>query len=171
MTIESTPPSLASDGNFRLTFVPSGGNNLSAAILVGGTAVDLTYSLTPTGFDRKFTENVVDDPRLTMKQILHRPGMIDEGITVQYVYTDKSSTDKAYTALAGTNQKGGVAGFLTARYGVPDSTAWTAAQLADSISFVSGAAFPDAPVANGVFTITQVLYLTAPTVLSATIVT
>lgn len=168
MTAETTPPSQASDGFFRLTFVPSGSNNLSAAVL--NAATDLTYSLTPAGFDRKMTENVVDDPRLTLKQILHRPGTLDEAITVQYVYTDKSSADKAYTALAGTNQAGGVAGFLTARYSLANATAWTAAQLADSISILTGRALPDAPTANGLWTITQMLYITAPTVFSAAIV-
>lgn len=169
MTAETVPLSQASDGFLRLTFIPTGANNLSAAILNGGTAVDLTYSLTPTGFNRKFTENDVTDARLTLKQILHRPGTIDESITLQYVYTDKSSADKAYTALAGGGA-GGVTGLLTARYSLANATAYAASQIVDSITFITGRAVPDAPSTNGLWTITQNVYLTAPTVLNATTV-
>lgn len=168
MATEATPPSQASDGFMRVGFVPSG-NNLSVAILAGGTEVDFTYGFTPGGFDRKFTENVVDDPRLTLPQILHRAGTFDEQITMQYVYTDKSATDKIYTAIGGSGA-GGVTGLLTVRYSLANSTVWTIGQKVDSISFISGRALPDAPTANGLFTITQVLYLTAPTVFNALLV-
>lgn len=169
MALEATPASQSSDGFLRLTYVPTGSNGLSAAILIGGTAVDLTYSLTPGGFDRKFTENVVDDPRLTNIQILHRPGTFDEQITAQYVYTTKGAADKAYTAIGGSGA-GGVTGSITARYGIANATAYAAGQLVDLITFISGRALPDAPTANGLFTFTQVLYLTAPTVFNATTV-
>lgn len=168
MALEATPPSQASDGFLRIGFLPSG-NGLSVAILAGGTEKDLTYSFTPSGWDRKFTENVVDDPRLTNIQILHRPGTFDETITVQYVVTDKSATDVAYTALANSGA-GGVAGSLTVRAGVANSIAWTIAQKVDLITFISGKPLPDAPTANGLFTITQTLYLTAPTVRDAALV-
>lgn len=169
MALEATPPSQASDGFMRIAFLPSGSANLSVAILAGGTEKDLTYSFTPGGFDRKFTENVVDDPRLTNKQILHRPGTFDETITVQYVFTDKSATDIAYTALGGSGA-GGIAGLLTVRYSLANATAWTIGQKVDSITFISGKPLIDAPTANGLFTISQTLYLTAPTVTDALLV-
>jgi hypothetical protein len=169
MALEATPPSTASDGFLRLAFLPSG-NGLSVAILTGGTEKDLTYSFTPSGWDRKFTENVVDDPRLTNIQILHRPGTFDEQITVQYVYTDKSATDIAYTALANSGA-GGSTGTITVRQGsVANSTAWTIGQKVDLITFISGKPLPDAPTANGLQTITQSLYLTAPTVRDAVLI-
>lgn len=163
MTLEATPPSTASDGFLRLGYLPSG-NGLSVAILTGGTEKDLTYSFTPDGWDRKFTENDVPDARLTNIQILHRPGTFDEQIVVKYVYTDKSSTDVAYTALANSGA-GGSTGSITVRQGsVPNATAWTIGQKVDLITFLSGKPLPDAPTANGLQTITQTLYLTAPTV-------
>lgn len=168
MALETTPASQSSDGFLRIGFVPSG-NNLSVALLTGGTEIDLTYSFTPSGFARKFTENDVPDPRLTLIQTLHRPGTFDEQINVQYVYTDKSAADKAYTAIGGSGA-GGVNGFLTVRYALANATAWTIGQKVDSISFISGKALPDAPTANGLFTISQTLYLTAPTVFNALLV-
>jgi hypothetical protein len=160
VTLEVTPPSQQSDGFLRIAFVPSG-NNLSVAILAGGTTKDITYSLTPSGWNRAQTENVIQDGRLTNIQVLNRPGTFTEQITVQYVITDGSTADIAYTAFGGAN--GGVSGFLTARYGIANATAWTIAQKVDSFSFVSGRALRDAPTANGLQTVTQILYLTAPT--------
>lgn len=168
MALETTPPSQSSDGFLRLGFLPSG-NGLSTAILAGGTEKDLTYSFTPSGWARKFTENVVDDPRLTNIQILHRPGTFDEQITVQYVYTNKTATDIAYTALANSGA-GGVSGSITARYSLANSTAWAIGQTVDLITFISGKPLPDPPTANGLWTITQTLYLTAPTVRDALLV-
>lgn len=168
MALELTPPSQASDGFLRIGFVPTG-NNLSVAILTGGTEKDLTYSFTPTGFNRSYTENSVADPRLTNIQVLSAPGTFTESIVVQYVYTDKSASDIAYTALA-NGGLGGVSGLLTVRYGIANSTVWTVGQKVDSISFKSGKPLPDAPTANGLFTITQTLYLNVPTVSNAVLV-
>lgn len=168
MALETTPPSQQSDGFLRIAFVPSG-NNLSVAILTGGTEKDLTYSFTPDGFNRSYTENKVDDPRLTMVQVLSRPGTFQEQIDVKYVVTDGSATDIAYTALA-NGGLGGATGFLSLRYGIANSVVWTIGQKVDSVSFVSGKPRRDPPVANGLFTITQSLYLTAPTASGATLV-
>lgn len=167
MALEATPPSQQSDGFLRIAYVPSG-NNLSVAILNGGTTKDLTYSLTPSGFNRNYTENEVPDPRLTNIQVLSRPGTFTEKVTIQYVITDGSATDIAYTALGGA--AGGATGFLTVRYGIANATIWTVAQKVDSLTFLSGKPLRDAPTANGLFTVTQTLYLTAPTVRDAAIV-
>lgn len=168
MALEATPPSQQSDGFLRIGFVPTG-NNLSVAILTGGTEKDLTYSFTPDGFNRQYTENQVDDPRLTNVQILNRPGTFTEKIDLRYVCTDLSATDIAYTALGGAGL-GQVTGFLSVRYGVANSVAWTIAQKVDSITFISGKPRREAPTANGLFIMAQTLYLTAPTVSAAALV-
>src|SRR4051812_44580883 len=98
MALEATPSSLQSDGYLRIGFVPTG-NNLSVAILTGGTEKDFTYSLTPDGFNRQYTENQVDDPRLTNVQVLNRPGTFTEKIDLRYVVTDLGATDIVYTAI------------------------------------------------------------------------
>jgi hypothetical protein len=169
MALETTPPSQQSDGYLRITFVPTASNNLSVAILAAGTAKDLTYSLTPDGFNRQYTENQVDDPRLTNVQILNRPGTFTEKIDLRYVVTDLSATDVAYTAIGGSGV-GQVTGLLTVRYGIPNATAWTIGQKVDSITFVSGKPRREAPTANGLFIMAQTLYLTAPTVSAASLV-
>jgi len=164
MALEATPPSQQSDGYLRIGYVPSG-NNLSVAILTGGTEKDLTYSFTPSGFTRTFTENTVSDPRLTNVAVLARPGTFTEQIDVQYVVTDASATDIAYTALSEYTT-----GLLTLRYGVANATVWTIGQKVDSISFIAGKKRRDPITANGLFTISQTLYLTAPSVSGAVLV-
>jgi hypothetical protein len=168
MALEATPTSQASDGNLRIGFVPSG-NNLSVAILAGGTEKDFTYSLTPDGFQRNFNENEVEDPRLTNVQILSRPGTFKETIELKYVVTDLSATDIIYTAIGGAGV-GQVTGLLSIRYGVPNTTVWTIGQKVDSVTFISGKPRREAPTANGLFLMSQTLYLTAPTVSGASLV-
>lgn len=164
MALETTPPSQQSDGFLRIGYVPSG-NNLSVAILAGGTEKDLTYSFTPAGFSRKFTEATVSDPRLTNVAILGRPGTFTEQIDVQYVVSGQGAADIAYTALQSYST-----GFLTLRYSIANSVAWTVAQKVDSIAFVAGKQMRDAPTANGLFTVSQTLYLTSPSVPDAVLV-
>lgn len=169
MALEATPPSQASDGFLRIGFVPTASNNLSVAILAGGTEKDLTYSFTADGFNRSYTENSVPDPRLTNRQVLSAPGTFTEQIDVKYVVTDHSAADIAWTALAGGGA-GLVTGLLTLRYGVANATAWTIGQKVDSVTFISGKPRRDPITANGLFTVTQTLYLTAPTVTDAVLI-
>jgi len=163
LALENVPASIAADGNFRITAVPSGSNALSVAILIGVTAVPLTYSFTPGGFNRNITENSVDDPRLTLKQVLSRPGTFTEVYEVQYV----DSTD---TKSAAVNLTEGSAWSLNLRYGVDNAVVPTVAQKADVASIVCGKQRRDAPTANGLQTISQTLYVTAPTVTGGTLV-
>lgn len=159
MAAESVPLSVPFDGNLRITAVASADNPLSAAVLAAGD--DLTYSLKT--FTRTVSEAVVSDPRLTLKQVLQLPGKVTETVEVQYVFGDTSDTAET-TLVEGTSL------FLTCRYSVPNETAWTAAQVADVITVKCGIKRKDAPVENGVQTITQTLYVTAVTKLDAAIV-
>lgn len=155
MAAEAVPLSVAWDDNLRITFVPEGGDALSAAILAGGTAKDLTYSLKT--FNRAITEAVIDDPRLTLKQILQKRGKVTETLEVNYVFGDAS--DVAYAALTE-----GVKGSLVLRYSLPNSTAWDAAQTVDVLTIECGKQRKDAPVENGVQTATQTLFITGVSV-------
>ena len=151
MAAEAVPLSVAWDDNLRITFVPSGADPLSVAVLGGATAKDLTYSLKT--FNRAITEAVINDPRLTLKQILQKRGKITETLEVNYVFGD--AADVAYAALAE-----GTEGFLVLRYSVSNSTAWAAAQTVDVITIECGRQRKDAPVENGVQTVTQTLFIT-----------
>jgi len=156
MALETVPASTQSDGKWRITYVPAASNALSVAILNGATAKPLTYSFTPDGFNYQITQATVTDPRLTLVQDLSRPGKITETLEVKYVRSaDANSADAILTE--------GVTGLLNVRRGIDNATTATVGQKADVITFVAGAKRADAPTENGVDTISQTLYITAPT--------
>lgn len=152
MPLEATPLSVAADGNLLVAFVPSG-NSLSKAVLDAATTKKITYSLTPSGFNRSTTQDTISDERLTLSQLLEQAGRIKETLEVEYVFGDAG--DVAKVALAE-----GVTGFIVARYAIPNATDWTVGQKVDSIPIKCGVQAKGAPTANGVFTITQKLFVT-----------
>jgi hypothetical protein len=156
MAAEIVPNSVAADGNLRITFVPALANPKSVAILNGGTAKDITYSLTPAGFTRTITENSIEDGRLTLKQVLTRAGTTTQSVEVQYVWGDAGDVAKVTLTE-------GVAGFLVLRYAVPNATAWTVGQKVDVIPITAGRQRKDAPTANGLLTVTQGIYVSGTT--------
>jgi hypothetical protein len=151
MALEATPASVATDGNLRITFVDDASNPLSVAALASGD--DITYSLTPSGFTHGITENNIDDPRLTLKQIFNRPGTSTETLALQYIWGD--ADDVAYSVLTE-----GTKGFLVVRYATPNATAYATGQKVDVLTVLAGKQRRDAPTANGLFTISQNLYIT-----------
>lgn len=153
MALEATPLSVGTDGNLLVAFVPSGSNPLSVAILNGASTKAITYSLTPSGFNRATTQDTINDERLTLAQLLEQAGRVKETLEVEYVFGDTG--DIAKVALVKD-----VAGFIVARYAVPNATAWTVAQKVDVIPIKCGIQAKSAPTANGVFTIKQKLFVT-----------
>lgn len=155
MALEAIPGSVSTPGNLRIAFVPSG-NPLSVTVLTADTTKDLTYSLTPDGFNRTIGQDTIDDPRLTLLQKLSKPGGVTETLEITWVYG--TDDDVARVALAPNTT-----GFIIARYAVPNETAWTAAQVVDKLTIQAGQPRKNAPADNGVFTATQTIFLTAPT--------
>lgn len=154
MAQETVPLSVAFDDNLRIALVPDGSDAKSVAILIGGTTKDLTYSL--KSFAHNISQAEIPDPRLTLKQNLSKPGKVTETLEVQYVFGD--ADDVAQVALAE-----GTKGSIVARYSVPNATAWTVAQKVDILTIECGKQRKDAPVENGVQTITQTIYITGVT--------
>lgn len=148
MALEAVPGSVNWDDNLRITWTALGEDPKSAADLTAG--VDLTYSL--KAFTRTINEARIEDPRLTLKQILEKPGKVTEQIEIQGVFgaVDDVISD---TLVQGTK------GHLTVRYSVPNATAWTAAQVVDVLTVECGKQRKDSPVENGVQTFTQTLFV------------
>lgn len=154
MANEATPLSVASDGNFIVWFVPTG-NPLSVANLIAVTTKPITYSLTPGGFNRATTQEMVDDQRLTLVQYLQQIGRVKETLDIDYVYGDAG--DVASAALTQ-----GTSGWIVARYALPNGTAPAIAQKVDVIPIKCGIQQKSPPVANGLFTKKQMLAVTGP---------
>jgi hypothetical protein len=163
MPLDNVPASQASDGRWKIAQVPTGANALSAPILKGGTAKNLTYSFTATGFNYTLAQAEVPDPRLTLISSLSRPGKTTESLEVSYV--DSTDANSAAVALPA-----GTIGQFVVRRGVDNATDWAAGQIVDVITFMAGVQRPDAPTENGLDTITQGMYITDVTKRKAVLV-
>lgn len=152
MGLEATPLSVASDGNLLVLFVPTG-NPLSVANLTAGTTKAITYSMTPGGFNRSTTQEMVQDDRLTLVQYLQNLGRVKETLDVDYVFGDAGDV-----ASAAMTQ--GTSGWIVARYAVPNATGLAISQKVDAIPIKCGIQQKSAPTANGVFTKKQMLAIT-----------
>jgi hypothetical protein len=163
MALDNVPASSASDGRWKIAYVPAGSNPLSAAVLKGATSKNVTYGFTASGFNYTLTQAEVADPRLTLVQSLTRPGKTTESLEVQYV--DSEAVDSpAVLFPAGTT------GYLVVRRGLSNETDWAAPQTVDVLTIQAGVQRPDAPTENGLDTITQGMYITAPTQRKAVLV-
>lgn len=155
MALETVPASTQSDGKWRIWNVAVGANALSVAII--NAAPSFTYGFTPDGFNYTINQETVNDPRLTLVQNLSRPGKKTETLEVKYVRTSDAGSPSVVLTE-------GTTGKLVIRRGVDNATVATVAQKADVITYVAGARRPDAPVENGIDTISQTLYITDVTV-------
>jgi len=164
MALDPIPTSFQSDGNWTITYVPAASNPLSAAILNGATAKDVTYGLTADGFNYAITQAEVEDKRLTLQQDLSAPGKTKETLTLKYVDT----TDADAPATLFTE---GLRGYLVVRRGIANGTAYTATtHKVDVLDVVFGKQIPDAPTENGLDTITQGTFFKSATQRKATVV-
>jgi hypothetical protein len=152
MALEAVPAGQASDGRGLVLFVPAIANTNAptAAELNAGTVKQLTYSLVPDGFRHATTENVINDGRYTLKQVLELPGTVTDTLEVQYV-----ADTPAQTALTE-----GVTGFIVHRLGVPNETAVAAGQKVDVIPIRAGVQRKVAPTANTLLQRMQKLFVT-----------
>jgi hypothetical protein len=168
-TLDPIPASFQSDGLWTVTYVPTGSNPLSAAILNGSSAKDITYGLTADGFTYAVTQAEVPDPRLTLVQSLTRPGKTTETLSIKY--PDSIDANSPAVLFAPDSTTGAyLSGFLVVRRGVQNGTAYAVGQKVDVITFQLGVQAPDAPAENGIDTITQGVYITSATQRKATVV-
>jgi hypothetical protein len=146
------PGAVAADDNLVILFVPKAGladpSSPTVAEVTAGTVKDITYDLTPTGFNHTHTEEDIEDDRLTLRDALTLAGRERHDLELQYVFgADDTIADAALAK--------GTEGFIVARYAVPYETDFTAAQIVDIFTVQAGAQRKDAPTANGRWTKTQ----------------
>lgn len=162
MPLDIIPASSQSDGRHKIAYVPSG-NPLSVAIVKGASSKNLTYSFTGDGFNYSMDQAEVTDSRYTLDTDLTRPGKKKESLDLKYV----DSTDPESAAAILTE---GTSGFFVVRRGKDNATDWAVGDVVDVYTFTAGAQRPDAPVDNGVDTISQKAFITNVTKRKATLV-
>lgn len=152
MALETTPASTGTEGNHRIKFI----DTIASATLAPTAAEwdggdDITYSLTPDGWNPSQDQATVVDSRLTLPQDLERPGKKTKTLEVKYI-------DGA--AGAATVLTEGTAGYIVIRPMVANETAGAAGQKVIVWPVLCGEQRDDAPVANGSFTKSQKLFVT-----------
>jgi hypothetical protein len=148
------PGAVATDDNLVILFVPKEGladpTAPTVTELTAVTVKDITYDLTPTGFNHTHTEEDIEDDRLTLRDALTLAGRERHTLELQYLFgADDTVADAALAK--------GTEGFIVARYAVPYETDFEAAQIVDIFTVQAGAQRKDAPTANGRWTKTQTL--------------
>lgn len=155
MTLETTPASTGTEGNHRIKWVDTiAGAAITVAEWDGGD--DITYSLTPDGWNPSQDQAVTVDDRLTLAQALERPGKKTKGLTVKYVDTASGGATAVLTE--------GTSGYIVVRPFTSNATAGAASQKVVVWPVKCGEQMDDAPTANGVFTKTQKLFVTGEVV-------
>ena len=155
MALDPIPQSTQSDGRWKIAYVPIASDPLSLAD-IESVGKNMTYSFTPDGFNLARTQATVNDPRLTLVQVLSRPGKVTETLALKYV--DSQDDDSAARVLTD-----GLEGYFVIRRGVDNDDAWAVGDEVDVIQFVLGVERPDAPTENGVDTISRDAFITAVT--------
>lgn len=153
--LDPVPASSASDGRWKIAYVPSGSDPLSAAVLKGSTAKNVTYSFTPDGFPWATAQALVEDKRLTLSQDLSRMGKTTETLTLKYV--DSVATNSAAVIFTDFLE-----GFFVLRRGKDNKSDWAVGDIVYVLTFQLGVQIPDPPAENGVDTLSQPVAFTAP---------
>ena len=153
MALETTPPSVGAEDNLRIKFVTTIANVNTPTVTEWEAGEDITYSLTPVGWQPTQDQAVAVDDRLTLAQALERPGKKTKSLTLRYVYGGASEP-------AATELVEGTAGYFIVRPAVANEAAGAAGQKVTIWPVLTGEQVEDAPAANGVFTITQKCFVT-----------
>jgi len=146
MALDTVPTSSQSDGRWKIAFVAIADDPTSVADIIAGD--DVTYSFTADGFDWQISETLTEDKRLTLDQNLSAPGRTTETLNLKYV----ASADVAGAQALLPN---GTEGYFVVRRGIANATEWTVSQKVDILTVRVDKQRPDAPVENGVDTISQ----------------
>lgn len=149
MALETTPASVATEDNYRIKVVDTiAGAAITATEWDGGD--DITYMLTADGWNPAQDQGTVTDERLTLAQILERPGKKTKSLTVKYV--DGATNNASLAEGTATN--------IVIRPLIANETAGAADQEVVVWPVLCGEQMDDAPVTNGVFTKSQKLFVT-----------
>lgn len=150
------PKSVPADGNLKVVFLPAlaAPETPSAAIINGGTAIDLSCYLTPDGFTPGGDEATVNDDRLCSVQTFEQPGRFSDTLDIIYVFGD-ATDNAAYEGLTHLTT-----GFVVTRWGKPYDAVFAVADLVDVYPVTAGKQNKQPPEANSVLKTGQKLFVT-----------
>ena len=157
-TAEPIVKSSQSDRRRRVAFIPRTGNENAdprSVAIIKSKGHPLTYSFTPDGFAPTGTQAKVEDKRYSLPDDLGRPGRITDELRVKYVASsDPKSADQIL--------KPDTEGWFVERKGKSRDEPWAEDDIVNIWEVICGIQLDDAPTENGVDTVSQGMFLTAP---------
>jgi len=157
-TAEPIVKSSQSDRRRRIQFIPRVGNadlNPASLAVIEASGKPLTYSFTHDGFAPTGTQAKVEDKRYSLPDDLGRPGRITDELRVKYVASsDPKSADQIL--------KPDTEGWFVERKGKSRDEPWAEDDIVNIWEVICGIQLDDAPTENGVDTVSQGMFLTAP---------
>jgi len=148
------PENIESDGTLLLLAAPRSSFATwppTAAQLNAATTKDITYSLTSDGWNHAKTQETTTDDRLTLREILAKPGRVTHAVGIKYFYgSEEDVADPLFIE--------GEEIVICPRYAVPYEQETAAGDKFDFLVLECGTKRRDAPAANGRWTKSQDLH-------------
>lgn len=147
---------MLTDGNIKVTYVPSVANLAAPTVAELGAGTDLECLITADGLDVSVDEDVISIPKLCETSNSEAPGRATYKITLTIVRKDNPTEDVAWTTLLRNTS-----GFLVMRYGPAVATAYAATQAVQAFPGKFGERRPQKPEANSAVTFQTMFYSSA----------
>lgn len=163
-------PSTPIDGNYKVVFIPEADdlNALSAAVLNGPTAIDLSCYFTGDGLNITVDEQSITDERLCSRQTFEQPGRVQYGIEGTYIDNTngpyETDHNKAVEAFAP-----GATGVLVTRRNLAHEDDFAAAQKYNAYPVKAGVQREVPPEANSVSRSISKLFITGDVVVGGVV--
>ena len=151
-------PSTPADGNVKIVWTPTIAATTAptAAILNGGTTIDLSCYLTADGFTPGLDESVIADGRLCETETFEQPGRTARTLSLTYI----NNVNTALADLAATTLIPGTAGYIVRRSGKAYDATFIATDKVEVWPVKCGKRSNLPPEANSVLRITQKMFVT-----------
>lgn len=163
-------PSTPLDGNYKAVIIPDVADlsALSAAVLNGATAKDLSCYFTGDGLAITVDEQTITDERLCTRQTFEQPGRVQYGAEATYIDNTNGPYEEEYNDAVEALAPGTV-GILVTRRNLPFEDEFATGQKYNAYPFRAGAQREVPPEANSVSRSISKLFITGDVVVGGTV--
>lgn len=157
-------PDMLTDGNIKVTYVPTISNTAAPTTSELGAGTALECIITADGLEISVDEEVVSIPKLCETTTAEAPGRSKYGVSLTMVRKTTTPEDVAWTTLIR-----GLTGFLVFRYGLAVATAYATTQKVQVFPGTFGERRPLKPEANGAVKFMSQFYVSSQPKLDAAV--
>ncbi|MBF6672445.1 hypothetical protein [Glutamicibacter sp. FBE19] len=164
-------PAQPIDGNYKAVIIADQADltALSAAVLNGATATDLSCYFTGDGLAITVDEQVITDERLCSRQTFEQPGRVQYGVETTFIDNTNGPYETEYNEAVEALAPG-TTGVLVTRRNLPFEDVFATGQKYNAYPFRTGAMREVPAEANSVTRSTSKLFITGDVVVGGTVV-